>query len=731
VLLHPSSSAVGSNPANDFQIMTWSLAWWPWAFGHGVSPFHTPLLWPPEGFPTLWITSIPVPSLVAFPLSATAGPLVAYNVLMLAAVPLATAAAYLLCHELTSNPWASAFGALVFGLSPYMLGHSLSQHLNLLLVFPLPLLALLGVRYHRERLTRTRFVVWSAVLLIVLAGTSLELFVDLTVVLVVGSVVAMLAARRFTRIGTAVALAYACCLPVLLPAAIVALRSAHGPLGAPPSTFATDLWNVVLPTPTLLLGKLHSLGSPARHFVGNIGERDGYLGLPLLVVCGLALRRRDAWPAGLLAAVGLILSLGPVVASGGRRLVFNPFSTARLPLLTNVLPARFSLFVALAAACLCALWLAQPGSRAIRVAVAAVVAASLLPNFVAASHVTNAWGVSDSFAWSTPRVAADFVDERSWTRLVPRGSNVLVLPTRDRTLASYWQVKAKLRFRLAIPGTPFVPRKVAGEPTVARLVEDVLPQLDGPRLAVARLRAFLIESDVRAVVVEGRSWVDIARQATGSRPTSVGDVLVLPVARALHPIAASGETGAGAGLHFDGARAHVRVSLRGHTATVSSADGDAEDPSLATGPNGAAAVAFSEWRDGRVLMRVATNRGHGWRVTTLDSNTLPIWTPRVAFTAGGAIVAGWVDDKGSWRRLRVAVQQGGRWQPARDLDRGQGLGVFDLKPSGAAVKATWVDTRAAVFRLRTSSFDGTRWLEPRTLHSGFDRITRLASSSRR
>jgi hypothetical protein len=731
VLLHPGSAAVGSNPANDFQIMTWSFAWWPWAFGHGVNPLHTPLLWPPDGFPTLWITSIPVPSLVALPLSTTAGPLVAYNVLMFAAVPLATAAAYLLCHELTANPWASAFGALVFGLSPYMLGHSLSQHLNLLLVFPLPLLALLGVRLHRRRITRTRFVAWSAVLLIVLAGTSLELFVDLTVVLAVAGVVTMLAARRFTTIGIAVALAYACCLPLLVPIAIVALESSHGPLGAPPATFATDLWNFVLPTPTLLLGKLHSLGSPARHFVGNIGERDGYLGLPLLVVCGLALRRREAWPAGLLAAVGLILSLGPVAAGGGRRLVVNPLSPARLPLLTNVLPARFALFVALAAACLCSLWLARPGSRVVRVAVAAVVGASLLPNFAPASHVANAWAVSDSFAWSTPRVAAGFVDKHSWTRLVPRGSNVLVLPTRDRTLASYWQVKAKLRFRLAIPGTPFVPREIAGEPAVARLVDDVLLQLDGPRLAAARLRAFLIEREVRAVVVEGRSWIDVTRRATGSRPTPVGDVLVFPVALALRPIAATGELDHVAWLYFDGARAHVRVSLRGHITTVSSADGDAEDPSVATGPDGATAVAFTEWSAGRVLMRVAANRGRGWDVTTLDENTLPIWTPRVAFTAGGAIVAGWVDDRGSSRRLRTAIEQSGSWQPTPDLDRGQGLGVFDLRASGGAVTATWVDARAAVSRVRTATFDGTHWLRSRTLRSGFDRITGLASSSRR
>ena len=97
-----------------------------------------------------------------------------------------------------------------------------------------------------------------------------------------------------------------------------------------------------------------------------------------------------------------------------------------------------------------------------------------------------------------------------------------------------------------------------------------------------------------------------------------------------------------------------------------------------------------------------------------------------AFGAGVAGVA-----EVNRRRLRAAVQQDGRWQPARDLDRGQGLGVFDLKAAGGAVAATWVDTRAAVFRLRRSSFDGTRWLEPRTLRSGFGRITGLASSDRR
>lgn len=728
VLLHPGSAAVGSNPASDFQIMTWSLAWWPWAIGHGVNPFHTPLLWPPDGFPTLWITSIPVPSLLALPLTLTAGPLVAYNVLMVAAVLLATFAAYLLCHELTSDAWASAFGALVFGLSPYMLGHTLSQHLNLTFVFPLPLLALLGVRYHRRVITRARFVARSAVLLIVLAGSSLELFTDLTVVLAVCAVITPIVARRFARIGVAVALAYACCLPVLVPVALVGLHDAHGPLAAPPSSFATDLWNVVLPTPTLLLGKLHELGSLTQHFVGNIGERDGYLGLPLLVVCGLALRRREAWPAGLLAGIGLILSLGPELTFGGRELVANPLSVSRLPLLANVLPARFFLFAALAAACLCSLWLARAGSLVVRIGVGVLVAASLLPNFVPGSRVPGAWARSERFAWSTPRLAGD------WTRVVPPGSTVLVLPTRDRTPAGYWQAKAGMRVRLAMPGTPFVPPPVAGEPVVARLADDVLPELDGPRLAAARLRAFLIARHVRAVVVARPSFADLARQATGSRPTSFGGVLVFPVVRPLRPMTANGEKDSvaqvRAWLRFDGTRAHVRVSLGGRTATVSSPDGDAEDPSVAIGPHGEAAVAFTEWRDGRVFLRVATSRGSGWRVDTLDSNTLPIWTPRVALTDNGAVVAGWVVDKGSWRLLRAATRQGARWRPAVDLDRGQGLGVFDLTASGGATVATWVDARASIFRIRTSVYTAARWQDARTLRSTFTRISSLAPVTR-
>src|SRR5579872_5400011 len=304
VFVHPGRAIVGNTPSSDFQIMTWSLEWWPWALRHGLDPLHTSLLWAPHGFSTLWMTTIPFQALVALPITLAAGPLVASNVLMLAAVLLAAAAAYLLFYELTGNPAASSFGGVLFALSPYMLGHTVSEHLNLTMVFPLPLLALLGVRVARRKTSTRRFVAGFVVLLLVVLGSSFEMFVDLGLLVGVAGIVALALARAqrrtLRRVGGLVVLAYAACLPVLVPVAALGLSTSHGIVRNAPANYSIDLLNLVLPTPTLLAGKLQWLQGITQHFVGNIGERDGYVGLPLLAVALLGLRaewRRGAWLA--------------------------------------------------------------------------------------------------------------------------------------------------------------------------------------------------------------------------------------------------------------------------------------------------------------------------------------------------------------------------------------------------------------------------------------------------
>jgi hypothetical protein len=758
VLVDPGRSVVGSNPSSDFQIMTWSLAWWPWAIGHGVDPLRSMLLWPPDGFPTLWMTSIPVPALLALPLTLTAGPLVAYNVLMVAAVVLAAAGAYLLCFELTGSVLPSLLGAEVFALSPYMLGHTLSQHLDLTLVFPLPFLALLGVRYVRGKTSGRRFVVGSALLLLVLAGVSLELFVDLALVVAIVAAVALALGgalrRELLRVVARLGIAYAVCLPVLAAVAAVGLSQPHGTVRSVPSDYAVDLLNAVVPTPTLLTGRIEAAAALSSHFVGNIGERDGYVGLPLLVICLLALRshwRRGAWVAGLLIAVAFVLSLGPTLTVAGRPFVTLPVSAATLPLVRNALPARMSVFVALGLACLCALWFAHATSRLFKGAAALLLVVSLLPDFWPPRHIANAWAVTSAFAWSTPRATPGFVDAAGWRRVVPDGATVLVLPTRDRTPAAWWQVEANLRFKLAIPETPFIPPALAAEPTVVELADDVLPQLDGRRLAAARLRAYLAEYGVSAVVTTAGTsthWQEVVRTAVPRRPVRLGSSLVYRVPSRLTRLTASGELSAAAApgrfarpllrpriaawLQFDGRRARTRVSLehaqaQADATPLSSPGGDAEGPRAAVDRRGDAAVVFLQWRDGTVQMRAATTTRAGWRVETLDTSRSPIWSPRVAVMSGGTVIASWVDEHGPSRTLWAAVYRPDTgWGHRVALDRGDGLGAVALRAAGTLAVEAWQDSLANEAHIVAAVYSGGSWRPATRLASGYGPLDSIA-----
>jgi hypothetical protein len=751
VLVHPSSAAVGLNPASDFQVMTWSLEWWPWALGHGVDLLHTNLLWPPEGFSTLWMTTIPVPALLAAPLTLTAGPLVAYNALILLSVVLATGAAYLLCRELTDRLVPSVVGGLLFGLSPYMLGHMLSQHLDLTFVFPVPLLALLVVRYVRGRTSGRRFVVGFALLLIVQLGSSFELFVDLTLLLAVGLAIALLGRWRpaILRVSALIGLAYASCLPILVPIGVLALSGPHGPLRYSPANFSIDVLNVAIPTPTLLAGRLAVARAVSKHFVSNVGEQNGYLGIPLLVVAVLAVRaewRRGAWIAGGLLAAGLLLSFGPTLTVEGRPLVSLPFAVSRLPVFRDALPTRMSLFTALAAACLCALWLARLRRHRLQLAVGVLVGLSFIPNFWPADRLPGAWSISDAFGWSTRHVPGGFVDDSAWTRVIAPGSTVLVLPTGDRTAASYWQATTGMRFRLAVPATPFVPARLAGAPTISGLVEDVMPRLAGPALAAARLRTFLIADRVAAVVVmpSGASrWRRIVARATGAHPVRLGQAQVYRVTPKLHPLRALGDVAVAhqpdpertlaadrdpnavvsAWLSFEGRRAQVLALLRNphrrnpRAVVLSAPNGDSDATAVALNDHGRVAVVFTEWRDGKQTLRIATREDGHWRVVTLDRQTGPIWSPHVVITPGGTTVVAWIDETDPSRTVRVAVlTPHGVLRGPVTLENGDGFGNVVLSAGrGDRVVAAWHVSVANQWRVRVVTYQRGAWSPVATL----------------
>ena len=716
-LLHPGRVVIGRNPSNDFQIMAWSLRFWPWAIAHGVAPWHTSLLWAPTGFSTLWLTTIPGPALAAIPLTLTAGPIATYNVLVVAAIVAAGAAAYLLCWELTRNAGASVAGGLLFGLSPFVLGHMLSEHLNLLVIFPLPLLALIGLRSWRGTLSTRAFVAAFALLLLVLLSSSLELFADATTVLAIVAAISIAGggARRAALLALArrIAYAYAACLPLLVPVGIAAFASAHGPVTHPPVDFSTDVLNTVLPTPTVLLGSLGSIAGITRHFVGNIGERDGYLGLPVLVICAAALRAdwRRLWPAAALIAVAAVLALGPVVAVAGRPVAASPVSLDAVPLLGDALPARLSVFASLGAAMLVAVWFAREQRRAVRVGAGVLVVASLLPNFWPARSLPGAWATSTAFDWSTTSIPAGFIENADWSKVVPTGSNVLVLPASDRTAAQWWQAKVDMQFALAAPGSPFIPPPLAADPTVVRVVDDVLPQLDGTAVGAARLRALLTARRVTAVVVTPRGrrrWFAVVRRATGTLPIRLNESLVFRVPRRLARLVGRRVVGHGFWLDYAGSRG--RIVTRSHPFT----DDDVQSAATTNG-----AVLMIEWSGHDELVRLAHRIPAGWRVATLARNPGPVWTPRVAVTRGGTTFAGWIDDLQSERRLLIASISPNGSTTIRQLDAGQGLGSYTLRGVGAhSASVRWDDSLASEWRLLSARFTGRVWTPPQTLETG-------------
>lgn len=762
VLLHPGRSVVGVNPASDYQIMAWSLGWWPWAAAHGANPLHTDLLWPPGGFSTLWMTTIPGPALLGLPVTLTAGPLVAYNVLVLLAVPLASAAAYLLCRELTDNTAASIVGGLLFGLSPYMLGHTLSEHLDLTFVFPLPLLALLVVRRLRGRTTGRRFVFGFALLLLLQLGASVELFIDTTLLVAVGVALGLIGGglRRpaYLHASGLIAVAYAVCLPVLVPVAVHGLRTAHGPLRFVPQDYSTDVLNVLVPTATVLAGRLDGARHISEHFVGNVGEQDGYLGIPLVIIVLLALRaewRRGAWLAAGLLVAAMLLSLGPTLTTNGSPVVGMPFTPARLPLLRNLLPARMSLFVSLGAAALCALWLARPQHKLIRAGTAALLVASLLPNFWPPHRLPHAWGVRDEFGWSTKHVPLGFVGGSTWKRVIPSGSNLLVIPAGDRTAALYWQVKSDMRFSLAAPATPFAPPKLAAQPIVRGLVND-----QPPSLPAARLRAFLVANRIRAVVLTrhgDRLWRDAVAGATQTRPVVLNDVHAYRVPRGIAPLIVRSravrateplamrrahprrQNAVEAWLRFDGRKAQLRARLRiGNrrfpAMTLSSPNGDADMDAVAVNGRDDAAVIFTERRNGRQLLKVATGRGGNWQIATLDQTTQAIWSPSVVVTAAGTTLAGWIDDTAPTRGVRAAARTpDGRWTRPITLENGDGLGTVAVGATRQDVGVfAWHDGVAKESRIRAATFDGGRWSRVTTVARSvaiLDRLTLCRDAS--
>lgn len=498
----------------------WALAWWPHALWHGLNPFITHDVWAPVGGNLAQSASIPSAALALAPVTELFGPLVAYNVLSIAAPALAAFTAYLLCRRIVGRELPAIAGGYLFGFSTYMLAQ-LTEHANLFLVFLIPVMVHLALRRASGELSRRAYVLVLAIVLALQVGLSTEVLVTAVLLGALTLAAACLLAPRGDRSSIARlavetagagALALALASPFLYYALVVGGRPIAS-LGA--DYYGTDLLNPIIPTPVT------ALHGGAVFEGGHWAEADGYLSVPILLAfVAWAIHGRRRFLARLLsfaAALSLLASFGSHLAVNGKGARTLPYDwLTSWPPFGDILPSRLMMYATLAIAIGVADWLADTRGRrgwrgtAWRWGTVAVGALLLLPN------LSTGW-------WSAAPHNPPFFTTAAYRRYLAPGESVLVLPYGQVDNSMLWQAETGFYFKMPegylADYTP---------PRFAALAATTQFESNQP-VDLAALSTFVRTLHVRHIVIAAPGPYQAELQTLGLHAQSVGGVLVYSV----------------------------------------------------------------------------------------------------------------------------------------------------------------------------------------------------------
>lgn len=429
----------------DESIPLWGFEWFPYAIAHGLNPFYTHIIYVPEGFDVALATTMPGAALLLAPITFTAGPLAAYNAAVIASPALAAFFAFLLCRRLTGRFWPALFGGWVFGFSTYMLGEMIA-HLHLTFVFLVPAILHLLLRRLAGELSRRTFLALFTLALVLQISFATEVFASLTLFGAVALAFAYSFAderlrARLRSLALELLGAYVLTGVIASPFLYYALQPGGLPiLPARNNTFSNALASFVIPSRLMAVGGLHFL-STSRSFAAGIIEGGAYLGLPLLAMVVLALRRgwsrlglRVTALAGLVAAV---CSLGGYLQLEHRTSIPLPWWPAtHLPVLGLMIPSRFALFTALAVSILVSCWVATSRYR--------FVAWGL-----AAASVAFLWPAVGRHYWRYSKPLPALFTQARYSGVITAHDLALIVPVGPKGYSMLWQAEAGLRFRMA------------------------------------------------------------------------------------------------------------------------------------------------------------------------------------------------------------------------------------------------------------------------------------------
>jgi hypothetical protein len=518
VLPHLGSVCVCMPQGTDPSILMWDLAWWPHALLHGSNPFFTTAVFVPDRIDLGGTVTIPAAALVMVPFTLLFGPVVSYNLLMLAGPVLAAFFAFLLCRYVTRSFGASLVGGYLFGFSAYMFGQLLG-HLHAVLIFPVPVAVHLTLRLVDGRIGERRFIGLMALSLVALVGFSTEIaltFVLLgAVALLAAFVLASAARERLIAVVKPILIAGALAAVVASPVIYYGLKGnvTAGTQGG--DLFGGDALGFLVPTIIIRLGRKYFAAVSAGFTSGDGSESGIYIGLPLaLIVARYTITRWRLTSTRILAtmlAIVVVLLLGSYLHIATYPTIPLPWKLIDRSLLREVVPARLGLYMFLIVGIITAMWLAQRHTRNRDLAkwgLTALAIVFLLPNIA-------------SGLWRYRPPNPSFFTTHEYRTVLRPGETVLVLPYGFTGFSMLWQAETGMWFRMTEGYlNPAPPADYASDALLPALEGHVKPN---PKV----LREFLIGRGVDVVIVvpgQAPQWPQVLA-SLGLKPIPLGGIL--------------------------------------------------------------------------------------------------------------------------------------------------------------------------------------------------------------
>ncbi len=520
VARHFTSWWLGSNA--DSVSFLWWLAWWPYALGHGIHAVITKFVWAPTGENLMWTTSIPVLSVLFWPLTQVFGPVASFNTITLLDMVLAPFGMYLILKRFFKNTFASVIGGYIYGYSSYELAQQTLGHINLTTIAPMAFMILIGAQLFEEKVnngpTLRRWMLGGALTLMLVFQfliseeiyAALALFSGMfafvtSIVQPAGWAVIKKVIPAFVAPWIASGI---CLVPVL-----VEMRHKI-PFHHPPSDpyyFGIDVLNFIIPT-AISLGGQHLI-SLTQNFSGDLAEWGGYMGLPMivfLVASSVNNWFRDRWMKVCAINLGIVvlLSMGDVVRLDGIPLfpgAWRLFSW--VPLIKDLLPSRFMLFGFIYASIIVAKGLSDlklPPKHLKRLVLGMLIIVPILPN---ALGVPSLW-------LTNPPVPAFFRKSSTYKKYIARNSVGLIFPYYINGNEMGAQIATKFYFRNASGYLGPVPLPWAKNWLVEEMAATGWPPAKSDATIVKRFAALLASQEVQWVATTTfppQSFVSIMR----------------------------------------------------------------------------------------------------------------------------------------------------------------------------------------------------------------------------